>query len=124
MEDSVIDKAKMEQQRIAREQLESQRAEENKNRVCHPLKSRVEGPTNEERVLEYFKILGPLTADECVQQMELDDGDGLPKVNRVAPCITKLAALNEIFACGSRPTRSGRPATVYSLNGKTHAFKS
>jgi hypothetical protein len=79
--------------------------------------------TNEDRVYAYLKLfpLG-MTADEGVERMEKEDSDGVPKVNQVAPVLSKFKKFDIVRWSGTRPTRSSGTAHVNVLTDNSEAI--
>lgn len=78
--------------------------------------------TNEDRVYSYL-LLFPLgmIADEGVERMEQEDGDGRPKVNQVAPVLSAFKRFGIVRWSRTRETRSGGTAHVNILTETSEA---
>ena len=73
--------------------------------------------TNYDRAYFYTKETGHVgaTADDLVARIELEEQDGLPKVNGISQCLSQLKKLGITEIIGRREIRNGSTATVHAL---------
>jgi hypothetical protein len=100
--------------KVATEEEKSSIVQPNKSVFCRKLKSQC--GTNHDRVYFYLENSPQgLTADGAIELMEIEDGDGIPKVNLVAPVLTEFCTWGIVKRIGTRSTRMGKSAQICIL---------